>query len=139
MRESGCWARNEEIARIGGIAKIAKTCVHNPALHLFRPLTIDNAFIEWHDMKRTLDKAGRIVLPKQLRDELCLNPGDALEIESTGTHISLRPVRNQPWLHKKRGVWVYGIGEPLSAAVVDRTLRQSYQVRASRTKRLRTP
>jgi len=40
-------------------------------------------------MRLTLDKAGRIVLPKPLRDELRLEPGDALEIESSGEDITL--------------------------------------------------
>ena len=32
----------------------------------------------------TLDKAGRVVLPKALRDELGLAAGDTLELESRG-------------------------------------------------------
>ena len=41
----------------------------------------------------TLDKAGRVVLPKPLRDELELAAGDTLELESRGEQITLRPVR----------------------------------------------
>ena len=32
----------------------------------------------------TIDKAGRIVIPKPLREELHIAPGDALQIESEG-------------------------------------------------------
>jgi AbrB family looped-hinge helix DNA binding protein len=39
----------------------------------------------------TLDKAGRIILPKPLRDELRLEAGDTLEVESSGEEITLRP------------------------------------------------
>jgi AbrB family looped-hinge helix DNA binding protein len=74
--------------------------------------------------KLTLDKAGRIVLPKPLRDELQLAPGDALEVESAGDAITLRPLRSNVPLRKKRGIWVFGTGEPLSAAVVEKTVRQ---------------
>ena len=54
-----------------------------------------------------LDKAGRIVLPKDLRDKLRLEAGDELSVEETGEQIILRPVRTQPTLKKERGVWVY--------------------------------
>ena len=74
--------------------------------------------------KSTLDKAGRVVLPKPLRDELQLAPGDALEVESCGEEVMLRPVRGQARLRKKRGIWVYRCGEPLSHAEVEATRQQ---------------
>lgn len=75
-------------------------------------------------MRATLDKAGRIVLPKPLRDELHLEAGDAVEIESSGEDITLRPVRGQAQLRKKHGIWVYRAGEALSASTVENTIRQ---------------
>jgi AbrB family looped-hinge helix DNA binding protein len=41
----------------------------------------------------TIDKAGRVVILKPLREELHLEPGDSLEMESAGEQIILRPVR----------------------------------------------
>ena len=58
----------------------------------------------------SLDKAGRVVLPKDLRDKLRLEAGDELLVEETGEHIVLRPVRAQATLKKERGVWVYQSG-----------------------------
>ena len=55
----------------------------------------------------SLDKAGRVVLPKDLRDKLRLEAGDELLVEETGEQIVLRPVRAQATLKKERGVWVY--------------------------------
>ena len=72
----------------------------------------------------TIDKAGRIVLPKPLRDELRLEAGDTLEVESSGEEITLRPARGNTLLRKKQGVWVYRAGEPLTQATVDKTVRQ---------------
>ena len=72
----------------------------------------------------TLDKAGRVVLPKPVRDELRLGPGDTLEIESTEEQIVLRPVRGGTPLRKKRGAWVFRTGQPLSASVVAGTIRE---------------
>jgi AbrB family looped-hinge helix DNA binding protein len=66
----------------------------------------------------TVDKAGRVVLPKPVRDELQLSPGDSLELESSEQQIVLRPVRGTGPLRKKRGIWVFRTGEPLSAKTV---------------------
>ena len=83
-------------------------------------------------MKVTLDKAGRIVLPKPLRDEFNLEAGDSLEIESSGEDITLRPARGQAQLRKKHGVWVYRSGEPLSATTVRDTVREIRRERDAR-------
>lgn len=83
-------------------------------------------------MKATLDKAGRIVLPKPLRDEFNLEAGDSLEIESSGEDITLRPARGQAQLRKKHGVWVYRSGEPLSATTVRDTVREIRRERDAR-------
>jgi AbrB family looped-hinge helix DNA binding protein len=77
----------------------------------------------------TLDKAGRIVLPKPLRDELQLEAGDTLEVESSGEEITLRPMRGHAQLRKKHGVWVYRSGEPLSQAEVEEIVQQTRQER----------
>ena len=71
----------------------------------------------------TLDSAGRVVIPKGLREELHLQPGDELDIETTGEQITLRPVRETPPLTKEHGVWVFRIGKPLPASATDDTLR----------------
>ena len=79
--------------------------------------------------KLTLDKAGRIVLPKPVRDELQLSAGDTLELESSGEQITLRPLRGNAPLRKKRGLWVFSAGEPLSAETVEQTQRQVQEER----------
>jgi AbrB family looped-hinge helix DNA binding protein len=71
----------------------------------------------------TIDSAGRVVLPKPLRDELALGPGDSLELESAGEQITLRPVRAVTPLSKEKGVWVFRTGQPLAASVTDSVLR----------------
>jgi AbrB family looped-hinge helix DNA binding protein len=71
-----------------------------------------------------VDKAGRVVIPKPLRQELRLEPGDALEMESAGEQITLRPVRGSGPLTKEHGVWVFHTGQPLPASATDEALRQ---------------
>jgi len=80
----------------------------------------------------TIDKAGRIVLPKPVRDELQLSPGDSLEVDSSEERVILRPVRGNGRIYKKQGVWVFDSGEPLGADVVNKTLRR---VREERDRR----
>ena len=70
------------------------------------------------NMNVTLDKAGRVVLPKRLRQQLHLAPGDSLELESEGERVTLRPVRPQALLRKEYGVWVYQ-GEPADLSIPD--------------------
>ncbi len=72
--------------------------------------------------KLTIDRAGRIVIPKALRDELDLVPGDTLDLESSGEHIILRPNRPAAPLSKEKGIWVFRTGEPLLAATMNDAL-----------------
>jgi AbrB family looped-hinge helix DNA binding protein len=76
------------------------------------------------NVRLTMDKAGRVVIPKPLREESHLEPGDALEMESTGEQITLRPLRGTGPLTKEHGVWVFHTGQPLSVSSTDETLQQ---------------
>ncbi len=84
----------------------------------------------------TLDKAGRVVIPKTLRDELRLAPGDSLTLESDGEHVTLRPVRSASALRKEHGIWVFRGGHKLIAAETDRVLDT---VRQQRDREQRDP
>ncbi len=65
-----------------------------------------------------------MVIPKPLREKLYLEPGDSLEMESTGQQITLRPVRGTAPLTKEYGVWVFYSGQSLSASAADQVLEQ---------------
>ena len=71
----------------------------------------------------TIDKAGRIVLPKPIRQELRIEPGDTFEVETQGDEIKLRPVRRQAKVWKKRGIWVFSTGESVTAETVNKLIR----------------
>jgi AbrB family looped-hinge helix DNA binding protein len=64
------------------------------------------------------------VLPKPVRDQLQLSPGDSLELDSSEGQIVLRPVRGAASLRKKHGIWVLSTGKPLSAEIVNRTIEK---------------
>jgi len=73
--------------------------------------------------KLTLDKAGRVVIPKKLRDEFHMSAGDAFELKSTADEIVLKPMRGEARMFKKRGMWVLHTGKPLSAGEVDSVIQ----------------
>jgi AbrB family looped-hinge helix DNA binding protein len=67
----------------------------------------------------SIDKAGRLVLPKPIRDKLGLGAGDCLAIESEGDEITLRPVRSTPTMIKKQGIWVHNGELPSDFDIVE--------------------
>jgi AbrB family looped-hinge helix DNA binding protein len=68
--------------------------------------------------KLTMDKAGRVSLPKGLRDRRRLAAGNTLPWEFEGDRITLRPVRPKVALQKEHGVWVFD-GEPAANSIPD--------------------
>lgn len=79
--------------------------------------------------KLTVDRAGRVVIPKALREELDLAPGANVELESDGDRMVLRPLHPRPPLQKERGIWVFRTGEKLSAAEARAELRRTREGR----------
>lgn len=63
-----------------------------------------------------MDKAGRVVLPKSVRERLHLQAGALLEIEVREGHLELRPAEGRPALVKRDGWWIHqGVGAPASS------------------------
>ena len=58
-------------------------------------------------MTLTIDKAGRVILPKPLRDRLGLHAGSDLEIQETKDGVMLRPAARRPSMVKKGSFWVH--------------------------------
>jgi AbrB family looped-hinge helix DNA binding protein len=72
----------------------------------------------------TIDKAGRVVIPIRMRNEMNLTAGDELALESSGESVTLRPVRSVPRMRKKKGMWVFNSGgPPLSLETTNKVLR----------------
>ena len=80
----------------------------------------------------TIDKAGRIVLPKAIREELHLCSGETLDLTAEGEQLTLRPRRATPPLQKEHGVWVFRTGEPLTAHQTRNALEAARAQRARR-------
>jgi AbrB family looped-hinge helix DNA binding protein len=63
-------------------------------------------------MSVRVDKAGRIVLPKPLREQMGFEPGTELEVVELSEGLLLRRVEQQPSMVKVDGLWVHqGIAE----------------------------
>lgn len=56
----------------------------------------------------TIDKAGRVVIPKTIRDRLNLRPGSELEISLSGNSIRLEAPTGETRLVRKKGVIIFG-------------------------------
>jgi AbrB family looped-hinge helix DNA binding protein len=58
-------------------------------------------------MTLTIDSAGRVVIPKPVRDKLGLHAGSVLEMLETPEGVTLRPADQESFLVKKGSFLVY--------------------------------
>lgn len=76
-------------------------------------------------MKATIDSAGRLVIPKRIRDEVGIGPNMELDLEVRGDVVELRPVTRAVRL-ERRGRLVVAVpteeGPVLKQSLVDATL-----------------
>jgi AbrB family looped-hinge helix DNA binding protein len=107
-------------ASIGNARFIRGDAFHSNAIGSW----VDPKYYAIMSWRLTVDKAGRIVIPKPLREALHLEPGDDLECESSGEEITLRPVRGTGPLTQEHGVWVFRTGQPMAASTTEEMLRQ---------------
>jgi len=73
-------------------------------------------------MKASLDRFGRIVIPKKFRDDLGLEPGDTMDLEESEHGIFLKPEQESDELSVREGVLVY---RAASTGNVDRALEET--------------
>jgi AbrB family looped-hinge helix DNA binding protein len=78
-----------------------------------------------------IDKAGRLVLPKQVRDHLNLVPGDKLRVSVEGTAIRLEPESTGGDFVKKGSVLVFTreFAEPITSRKVAEMLASDRETR----------
>ena len=71
------------------------------------------AILQWQMQAVTIDKLGRIVVPKPLRDRLGLVAGSELELVEQPNGFLLRVASRGPSMVKLDGLWVHqGTPEP---------------------------
>jgi AbrB family looped-hinge helix DNA binding protein len=68
-------------------------------------------------MESTIDRAGRIVIPKPIREAAGLRPGLALKIEYRDGRVEIEPVSPQARLVRKGAVLVASVPGALKMSV----------------------
>jgi AbrB family looped-hinge helix DNA binding protein len=76
-------------------------------------------------MRTTIDKAGRLVIPKILRDRLGLRPGD-VEVSADGAGLRVEPLASDDLTEVAGRLVIPAGGDPLTDEDV-RALRESDQ------------
>ena len=84
------------------------------------------------DLLVPIDKAGRVVLPKSVRDELAMNPGDLLRVSIHGNEVTLSPKKHTAGFVRRGQALVFsnGSGELLNRETVDAILAQAREGKA---------
>jgi AbrB family looped-hinge helix DNA binding protein len=78
-------------------------------------------------MKSAIDAAGRLVLPKPVREEVGLRAGDPVEITVRDGHIEIEPVPREVRITERSGFHVaepVGPYEPLRGETVRKVIRR---------------
>lgn len=69
-------------------------------------------------MRTTIDKAGRLVIPRSLRDRIGLVDGGEVEIELDGAAVRIAPVAGTALREEDGLLLIPAVGAPISATLV---------------------
>ncbi len=99
-----------------------------PACHFIMVMVLLNGM---KDMTVPIDQAGRIVLPKGVRQELAIKPGDRLKVSIRGLSVTLTPSHEATGLVRKGKalVFVTEDAETLSQEAAGRILEAGREER----------
>lgn len=69
-------------------------------------------------MRTTIDKAGRLVIPRQLRDHIGLSGGGEVDVELDGAAIRIEPVSGVELKEVGQLLVIPATGTPMTAGAV---------------------
>jgi AbrB family looped-hinge helix DNA binding protein len=80
-----------------------------------------------------IDKAGRLVLPKQVRSELAISPGDMLKVSIHGNEVMLTPTKEIAGFVKRGKALIFSSGadDLLEGETVEAVLEEVRQERTA--------
>jgi AbrB family looped-hinge helix DNA binding protein len=101
------WAKSlrQIIENFPGCTHYLAGAMHEYDISIVRPLTMPYAIINGMILK--IDKAGRIVVPKPLRERMGLRAGVELEVEEVSGGLTLKPLSDGPSMIREDGFWVH--------------------------------
>jgi AbrB family looped-hinge helix DNA binding protein len=91
-------------------------------------------------MKTTIDAAGRVVVPKALRQAIGLRPGSEVEMRVSDGHIEMEPAPLEVRTERRGGLLVAVPAvpvPPMGASTVDETINSLRTSRSGRTPKRR--
>ncbi len=68
-----------------------------------------------------IDRAGRVVIPKSIRERFGMSGGSEFEVIEEGEHIVLKPIPRDPQLIEKKGVLVIHPTQEYDDAIIEGT------------------
>ena len=88
-----------------------------------------------------IDKAGRVVLPKNVREELAINPGDMLKVSINGNEVTLRPKKDSAGFVRRGQALVFSSGgdDLLKRETVERILAEEREAQGTEAARRLSP
>ena len=92
------------------------------------------------DVLIPIDQAGRIVLPKNIRQELAIKPGDMFKVSIQGAAVTLTPSKESAGFVRKGKALVFStsVNDTLSEEAVHAVLEEGRAEKSARIKGERT-
>ncbi len=78
-----------------------------------------------HIFHSNIDKFGRILLPKKMREQLGFTSGSEIEVEEDDDKIILRAVRSKSQLKKKKGWPVFSVGHTVTQEMTNEVIKKT--------------
>jgi AbrB family looped-hinge helix DNA binding protein len=80
-------------------------------------------------MNVRIDSAGRIVVPKRVRERLGLKQNTELDLKETAEGIILKPVRQKSGMVRDKHGWITFTGKPVGRIDWDRIVEEDREAR----------
>ena len=104
---------------------------HNAIYNYHLPLTftICHYIMPFMNMQLTIDKAGRVVIPKKVRDHFGIGAGDSMKLTTDERGVRLEPASPVSRVRRKGDIWVHTGTGKVSAEQFNKYREDQYRLR----------